>query len=210
MQLYIPVYEVLYPTVIQIKNVCLHLIMCYFPVFSFLVTMLTVSFYAFANTVHAKDYKLFLDVHTNISNWIDPFPDTFLLEMLKYCRYVLCEHDHVWGKVFFPLRLFICLFWAVNLSSMAFFLCYGGSYSENGEKTKTISMLKCFSLDLSFKLYSNTLLNVLQTVGSHACVISGVFAWDSDVTLPHLTWNVAVWFHALRRNLNVFSVLGYK
>ncbi len=148
MQLYIPVYEVLYPTVIQIKNVCLHLIMCYFPVFSFLVTMLTVSFYAFANTVHAKDYKLFLDVHTNISNWIDPFPDTFLLEMLKYCMKssVLCEHGHVWGKVFFPLRLFICLFWAVHLSSMAFLVLWRfilRKWRENKDKTS-----QCWNVSL--------------------------------------------------------------
>lgn len=103
-------------------------------------------------------------------------------------------------------------------------------YTQKMERKQrqNISMLKWFSLNLSFKHYTAKslwkahrdsavlfYLKVLQTVGSHACVVFGaecgcVFVRDSDVTLPHLKWNVSVWFHASRRNLNVFSVLGYK
>ncbi len=132
-------------------------------------------------------------------------------------------------RVFSTLRLFICLLWAVHLSSMTFLVLWRfilRKWREN--KDKTSQMLKWFSLNLSFKHYTAKslwkahrdsavlfYLKVLQTVGSHACVVFGaecgcVFVRDSDVTLPHLKWNVSVWFHASRRNLNVFSVLGYK
>ncbi len=140
---------------------------------------------------------------------------------------VLCEH--AWGEGFFHSEI-IHLFVMSCSFVINDFLSVMEVYTQKMERKQrqNISMLKWFSLNLSFKHYTAKslwkahrdsavlfYLKVLQTVGSHACVVFGaecgcVFVRDSDVTLPHLKWNVSVWFHASRRNLNVFSVLGYK